>query len=134
MNQKYFILLFFRVRKKDLNDILSLSVYLETKTSIQVRAPLSTAVVEHKGVYYVDDEACGINENVSLFFITEKKFALKKILDKEVAVDLGGAFTRFVTMTTMSMKNENLQNFLSDTTQNFDAVIIEWLFSDVYAG
>lgn len=90
--------------------------------------------MEHKGADYDYDETCGIIKIVNLFFITEKKFALKKILDKEVAVDLSGAFTRFVTMTTMSMKNENLHNFLSDTTQNFDAVIIEWLFSDVYAG
>ncbi|XP_073959759.1 uncharacterized protein [Choristoneura fumiferana] len=75
-----------------------------------------------------------LSDMLKKFTDFEKKFALKKILDKEVAVDLAGAFTGFVTMTTMSMKNYNLQNFLSDTTQNFDAVIVEWLFSDVYAG
>ncbi|XP_063616893.1 UDP-glucosyltransferase 2-like [Cydia splendana] len=42
--------------------------------------------------------------------------------------------TQFVDMMWSMLKNENLVNFLGDPTQEFDAVIVEWLITDAFAG
>ncbi|GBP21531.1 UDP-glucuronosyltransferase 2B15 [Eumeta japonica] len=37
-------------------------------------------------------------------------------------------------MTMGALENKNLRKFLADTTQEFDVVIVEWFFTDVFSG
>lgn len=61
-------------------------------------------------------------------------FTLQQILDKEASLDVISFFPKLFEMLTIAVNTENIQKFLNDTTHNFDVVIAEWLFSDVYAG
>lgn len=69
--------------------------------------------------------------------LSEKEFLLKKVLDKEFEfnfADVKNFLPKFTKMIRISLENENLINFLSDTSQHFDVAIVEWLFGDSYAG
>lgn len=39
-----------------------------------------------------------------------------------------------INMTRATIENPNVQKLLADETQQFDAVIAEWMFSESYAG
>ncbi|XP_073959121.1 UDP-glucosyltransferase 2-like [Choristoneura fumiferana] len=73
-----------------------------------------------------------ISKSVEKF--DQDKFSLKKLLDGEVSFDFTGFLPKLVEMMRTSLENENLLKVLNDTTQHFDAVIVEWLYSDAYAG
>ncbi|XP_063548530.1 UDP-glucosyltransferase 2-like [Cydia strobilella] len=59
---------------------------------------------------------------------------LKAIIEKEISGDVLSSLPVFIDMLKCSFDNENLVNFLSDTSKEFDAVIVEWLFTDAFAG
>lgn len=61
-------------------------------------------------------------------------FTLKKLLDKEISFDFTGFIPKLFEMMEQVLENDNLKSFLADTTQQFDVAIVEWLYSDVYAG
>lgn len=45
-------------------------------------------------------------------------------------------FLFFITLriATKSVEHENFQKFLADHNQEFDLIIAEWMFSELYAG
>ncbi|XP_061727449.1 UDP-glucosyltransferase 2-like isoform X2 [Cydia pomonella] len=65
---------------------------------------------------------------------TSKMLNLRAIINKETNIDVLAVIPDFVKMIKSMMESDKLVNFLSDPTQEFDAVIVEWLFTDVFAG
>ncbi|XP_047990999.1 UDP-glucosyltransferase 2-like [Leguminivora glycinivorella] len=76
-----------------------------------------------------------LSKNIAYFEEqTSTMLSLKAIINKETSMDLLSMAPKFVEMMKGMLVNEDLSKFLSDTTQEFDVVIAEWLFTDVFAG
>lgn len=60
---------------------------------------------------------------------------LKAIMNKEIPRN---DFKKFVpilvNLTKVTFSNRNVQNLINDDSQKFDLVIIEWMFTEAYAG
>ncbi|CAH0731271.1 unnamed protein product, partial [Brenthis ino] len=60
---------------------------------------------------------------------------LTGILDRPKKVDnLIPLFTQLIELTQETVENPNVQSLLTDNSQNFDIIIAEWPFNEVYAG
>lgn len=60
---------------------------------------------------------------------------IKKLLNNEIDVtNLEIIYTLMHDIAKMSVNHENVQNLLLDTTEEFDVAIVEWLYSELYAG
>nr|AEW43163.1 UDP-glycosyltransferase UGT40A1 [Bombyx mori] len=62
-------------------------------------------------------------------------FNFKKLINKEV--DLSDTNHKYIVMqyvTESLLMHPNVQKLLLDTDQTFDAVIVEWMYSDLYSG
>ncbi|CAK1545458.1 unnamed protein product [Leptosia nina] len=82
----------------------------------------------HPNVTYID-----VSSNADM--LKEYPFTIKAIMDKEVNFqDITMLLKLFVENGKRTLANPNVQNMLKDKTQRFDAVISEWMFTEVYAG
>ncbi|XP_046972359.1 UDP-glucosyltransferase 2-like [Vanessa cardui] len=59
---------------------------------------------------------------------------LKSIMDKTHKTDILTVLPSLVNMSRNAINNVPVQTFLSDKTQQFDAVIADWMFNEIYAG
>ncbi|XP_026332312.1 UDP-glucuronosyltransferase 2B4-like [Hyposmocoma kahamanoa] len=74
-----------------------------------------------------------VSRNVDLS--PTKLIDIGKILDKEVDPNDMSSFTDILlALNNSTYTNENVQKFLMDPSQKFDAVIVEWLFADLSCG
>ncbi|XP_060805877.1 UDP-glucosyltransferase 2 [Amyelois transitella] len=56
------------------------------------------------------------------------------LLEGTVSLDFASMLQFMLSMNRDVLTNPNLVKLMSDTTKNFDVVIAEWMFSDVYSG
>ncbi|XP_047991044.1 UDP-glucosyltransferase 2-like [Leguminivora glycinivorella] len=75
-----------------------------------------------------------LSKNLDNYQTNDDLFNLKTILDKSGNQQMLTMLPNMIKMLKMNLDNDNLKKFLGDTTQSFDLVIAEWLFSDAYAG
>ncbi|XP_063374330.1 UDP-glucosyltransferase 2-like [Cydia amplana] len=75
-----------------------------------------------------------LSKNLESHKKSDAIFNLKTVIDKTGKQEMLSMLPRMIEMLKMNLENDNLKEFLGDTTQDFDAVIPEWLFSDTYAG
>lgn len=72
---------------------------------------------------------------LSSLMISEKALDLKKLIAKEVnLLDMWTIYEIMHKTAKDTLMHENVQKFLLDTTNEYDAVIGEWLYSDEYSG
>lgn len=72
---------------------------------------------------------------ILIFYLTANLINIKSILKKEVNPnDMSGFVDVLVNLGNSSYTNEHVQKFIMDTSQKFDAVIVEWLFSELSSG
>ncbi|XP_063633015.1 UDP-glucosyltransferase 2-like [Cydia splendana] len=75
-----------------------------------------------------------LSKNLETHKKKDEIFNLKTVIDKTGKQEMLSLLPQMIEMLKMNLDNDNLKKFLGDTTQHFDAVISEWLFSDTYAG
>ncbi|XP_049866947.1 UDP-glucosyltransferase 2-like isoform X2 [Pectinophora gossypiella] len=60
---------------------------------------------------------------------------LKSVIDKEISPNNIKEFFLFLTnLSKITFENVNVQKLINDPNQKFDLVIVEWMFSEIYAG
>lgn len=74
-----------------------------------------------------------VSENMK-FFNADTGLNVKQILDKELNLQTPDVMTNLlIDIATATLKTEKLQKFLRDPKQKFDAVISEWMFTEIYS-
>lgn len=71
------------------------------------------------------------------FFIPvpEKAMDFKKLIAKDInLLDMWAMYKVMHEISRDAIMHENVQNFLLDTKNEYDLVIGEWLYSDLYSG
>ncbi|XP_014360114.2 UDP-glucosyltransferase 2-like [Papilio machaon] len=68
-------------------------------------------------------------------FAAEEVLDIQKLMRKEVDMkDIPTVFTMMFNIANATIQHENVQKLITDPTENFDAVIAEWMYSELYSG
>lgn len=67
-------------------------------------------------------------------YFTGEMLNIKALLNKEVNMDIGLVIEVMLDIHNATYHNPNVQALLDDTSEQFDLVIAEWMFSELYAG
>ncbi|XP_013166097.1 PREDICTED: UDP-glucuronosyltransferase 2B1-like [Papilio xuthus] len=68
-------------------------------------------------------------------FAPEEVLDIQKLMRKEVDMkDMPTLFTMMFNIANATIQHENVQNLIQDPTEKFDAVIAEWMYSELYSG
>lgn len=68
-------------------------------------------------------------------FIAADFFSLKSVLDEETSLhDMGMFYSSMRSMATMTLENSDVQKMMNDPNEEFDLIIGEWTYYDLYSG
>lgn len=68
-------------------------------------------------------------------YFTGDMFNIKTVMDGDGSPSDTTMFAfLFQMLATETLQNENVQNLLADKNQQFDMVIAEWMFNEMYSG
>ncbi|XP_068619597.1 UDP-glucosyltransferase 2-like [Battus philenor] len=74
-------------------------------------------------------------ESVRKIFGADKFIDVEKLLSRESDMkDMSVVFTCMFNLANLILNHENVQNLIHDSNEQFDAVIAEWMYSDLYSG
>lgn len=64
---------------------------------------------------------------------SESAISITTILEKEIIPDRHIVNRLMLNLAAKTLENKEIQKLLSDAKEYFDVVIVEWMFSDVFA-
>ncbi|CAH2054214.1 unnamed protein product, partial [Iphiclides podalirius] len=69
------------------------------------------------------------------YFVSDEELNIQKLMTKEIDMkDMTTLFTLMFKISNATVLHENVQMLLHDNSEKFDAVIAEWMYSELYSG
>ncbi|KPJ17977.1 Ecdysteroid UDP-glucosyltransferase [Papilio machaon] len=66
--------------------------------------------------------------------INDALINIKKLMNRDIEMDQEIVFNMMMNLTQNTLKNNNVSKLLNDPTENFDLVIAQWTFNEVFSG